>query len=75
MRIMFHIQVFRKAGVHKHRVSLCVLFDVPMMPGSAWSNQAAPGSSEQMFSYSYLPLPACIKNLLDNGQWEKKKVA
>lgn len=70
---MGHIQVFRKAEVHKHSVSLCVLFDVPVMPESAWSNQAVPGSGEQMFSYTYLPLPACIKNLLGNGQWEKKK--
>lgn len=70
---MGQIQAFRKAEVHKHRVSLCVLFDVPVMPESAWSNQAVSGSGEQMFSYSYLPLSTCIKNLLDNGQCEKKK--
>lgn len=75
MTIMGQIQVFKKAEVHKHGVSLCVLFDVPLMPESAWSYQAVPESGEKMFSYSYLPLPSCIKNLLDNGQWEEKKVA
>lgn len=42
MKIMGDIQVFRKAEIHKHRVSLCVLFDVPVMPESAWSNQLFP---------------------------------
>lgn len=69
MKIMGHIQVFKKVQVHKHRVNICVLFDVPVMPESAWLNQAVPGSGEQMFSYGYLPLPACIKKKFNNGQW------
>lgn len=63
MEIMGYIQGFRKAEIHKHRVNLYVLFDVIVMPESAWSNQPVPGSGEQMFSYSYLPMSTCIKNL------------
>lgn len=74
MEIMGYIQVFRKAEVHKHRVNLYVLFDVIVVPESAWSNQPVPGSGEQMFSYSYLPMSTCIKNLLGNGQWENKRM-
>ena len=50
------------------------MFDVTVMPDSACSNQPLPASGEQMFSYSYLPMPTCIKSLLDNGQWEIKRM-